>query len=291
MTVDKTGKLVYMSPDEYISMVSKDGTGIGGAKSSVSELVESRKNSLPKRMEYFDKQVVEGKKIPALSIDYGEKSVQQEGIHRALWAKERGIKQVPVITNKSQPLQEGVKIAKPELGKPTKASRDINRSFAIQGLKEIPTEDLAKYTPQKKVDVVQRVSETMGDVKKSNRMALGLEDAPSGVDKTVLFNSVFNRAVKTGDIDLQRALAKSPIAEEASLRGQALGAAGYIRRNVVLEKLQDIVKTRKDAIVKKFGKNTISKEVKSAEASIKNKIAKKMPTKEDWTNFITDITC
>lgn len=214
---------------------------------------------------------------------------------------EKDLRGERLYTPKSQPLQEGGKISKPEtklpetpkqaLGKPTKASRDINRSFAVQGLKEIPTEDLAKYTPQKKVDVVQRVSETMGDVKKSNRMALGLEDAPSGVDKTVLFNSVFNRAVKTGDIDLQRALAKSPIAEEASLRGQALGAAGYIRRNVVLDKLQSIVKTRKDAVAKKFGKNKISQEQKSIATVIKNKVARKMPTKEDWTKFITDITC
>jgi len=91
------GTLVYMTPDEYMNLVGKDAELLGGGRATAEQWRKSRESSMPNAREYFDKKVAAGEKIPALSIAYEKGATTQEGMHRAMWAKERGIEQVPVL--------------------------------------------------------------------------------------------------------------------------------------------------------------------------------------------------
>lgn len=74
----KTGEVVYMTPDEYLSKIPQ------------SEKTQSS-------IDYMKKQIADGKKLPMPSLDYTGKELMQEGRNRAYLAKELGIEKIPVL--------------------------------------------------------------------------------------------------------------------------------------------------------------------------------------------------
>ena len=81
------GKIVYMSPDEYLSKVNipltLDGVLDDASRDNVDALVEH---------------MVEGRKLdPPILRYYNNKVIDHDGRHRAIAAKELGIKSMPVL--------------------------------------------------------------------------------------------------------------------------------------------------------------------------------------------------
>lgn len=85
----RKGKIVYMTPDEYLAKVEK-GFDTTGPFYASPELVGKYAEAMKK-----------GDKFPTLMLEYGKTgektSFRQEGIHRATAAKQVGIKKVPVL--------------------------------------------------------------------------------------------------------------------------------------------------------------------------------------------------
>lgn len=108
-----------------------------------------------------------------------------------------------------------------------KASADINKRLVQAGFKELPQEELAKFTPQKKDEVITRVTDLMTkDIETAKKMALGEVEVSDSIKQTV-FNAVKNWAFENNDYNLLAELAKSPVSIERSLAAQSLGAAGF----------------------------------------------------------------
>lgn len=79
-----TFKIVYMSPDEYLTRCARMFNTPFKYRMIESQLVEK-----------YKKRVLNGSKMPLPVID--EKEQSQEGRHRAMVAKELGVKRMPVL--------------------------------------------------------------------------------------------------------------------------------------------------------------------------------------------------
>lgn len=87
-------ELKNMSPDEYIDAVVK------GFSSTKERLMSGRDTD---KIKDFAEQMKSGKKFPILTLDYSKgKRVSQEGVHRALAAKEANVSTVPVLIIKGK---------------------------------------------------------------------------------------------------------------------------------------------------------------------------------------------
>ncbi len=78
---------VMMPPDDYIKQASE-----GFGKSI--EYVTSQRD--PKLIKQYADDMLKGDKFPAASLDYDKYGFSQEGLHRALAAKQAGISKIPV---------------------------------------------------------------------------------------------------------------------------------------------------------------------------------------------------
>ncbi len=78
---------VMMPPDDYIKQASE-----GFGKSI--EYVTSQRD--PKLIKQYADDMLKGDKFPAASLDYDKYGFSQEGLHRALAAKQAGISEIPV---------------------------------------------------------------------------------------------------------------------------------------------------------------------------------------------------
>jgi hypothetical protein len=190
---------------------------------------------------------------------------------------------------------EGEVIVKPKVEKPEtitpKTSTDIETRALEKklieergGLGELPEVERMKMKKQA-MDASNLINDNYN---KAIRIAQGLEDAPGNLRPGSVFVAVRERALKEGDIITLEKLAKSKIGTEA---GQALKAFDAGLRNDPVGWMSDVIKHRKDAIIKKVGNTKIAKEGKAIKENIAKRVRKNMPTKEDWNKFITDITC
>jgi len=82
-------KIVEMLPDDYMKEVAiQQKTSIGRQYESIS----------PKLVKEYKERTLKGSPMPMLSLETYESGFQvQEGRHRAMVAKELGIKKVPVM--------------------------------------------------------------------------------------------------------------------------------------------------------------------------------------------------
>ena len=184
----------------------------------------------------------------------------------------------------------------PATGKVSKAARDINNSLVEQGFDELPASELAKYTPITKKETTERVTNLISDDPDlARKAATGQEAMPSDIHPQVLFNAVKNKAIQDGDVNLQRDLAKSPIATERSVAAQTLGASGFDNNPLkadLVTAMQEVGKARIEATAKKLGGEKNLKTTKEIVVKqIKAEITKKIPTKMDWSQFIESIQC
>lgn len=135
-------QLVQMTPDQYIEEVAK-GFSAYGKKVTPQDLINQRTND---NMRNIMKAMEAGDKFPTPFIEYPKgQSISQEGLHRAVAAKNLGIEKMPVYLQ-----QRG-----PEYGDTTEAVRKlakraykfgpiVNKLFALP-LNELSTG--ADYLP------------------------------------------------------------------------------------------------------------------------------------------------
>ena len=175
-----------------------------------------------------------------------------------------------------------------EATKPTKAALDINKTLVQKGIQELPPEELANYSPIKKDEQIQRVSELLAsDLEGAKQMARGEIDVPNEVKSQVLFNAVKEYAKTNNDINLLMELAKSPIAEERSLAAQTLGSSGF--NNGGTDPVATITELNKQLKEKKT--KTVAKEVVVEKTKFKQAVKRARAPKQDWNSFIDEITC
>lgn len=133
-------------------------------------------------------------------------------------------------------------------GKPAKAAVDINSELIKEGFEGLLDDELAKYTPIQKAEIVSNAKSLVGRPDFFD-MAKGKVKIPDGINPQVLFNIAKNEAKKLGDVDTVMELAKSPIAEQRSLYAQKLGASAWEKPEIdPVTAIQDIVKARKDEL-------------------------------------------
>lgn len=146
--------------------------------------------------------------------------------------------------------------------------------------------DLAGYDAVKIADQEAKVEKLpYADMR---AMVAGTKEVPHGVHPMSVFTAVEQRALKEGDVETLRSLAKSPIATMGSEAGQTLRLIAERDPESPVAAINAVTKVR-EKVAEQRGIKNISKvvndEVKAAKATIA-----KVP-KEDWASFVDSITC
>lgn len=187
------------------------------------------------------------------------------------------------------------RVAKPgEAAKPTKTASDISQALVKKGFEALPDEKQASYTPQSYKAVAEKVGSMMDEnIENVKSMATGKTPIPRDVNPEILFNAVEAHALKTGDVDLLRELADSPVSK-TSEAGQTLGAHGYNDNpNSAVDLIKSVKKAREGAIIKK-GKTVpeAEKEVKDVEEkSLEAEVKANSSKRPTWEEFIKELQC
>jgi hypothetical protein len=142
----KTADVVRMTPDEYLARIPE---------------VEPTGSSLA----FMRKQLSEGKKLSAPSLDFSGKTLSQEGRNRAILAKELGIKEIPVVIvrdSKSQ-LTDFFNQAKiTDFAAPARRLR-VRRITEEESLEGIAREQLSLEAERKALDDITNTLDSVAD--------------------------------------------------------------------------------------------------------------------------------
>lgn len=189
------------------------------------------------------------------------------------------------------PKVEVPKVEVPEIKKPSKIAKSIESKAIEKKLTEGYGEDLAGYSPITIKDQADRMSKIMTeDIERAKRIVAGEEELPVGLRGETAIKAMEDYALETGDSDLIRKIAQSPLTSETSAHAQAMRLMAERNPDSPTIKLQEIMKARKEAF-EKTGKK-VSSEVKAEKTKIKELTNKQVkPTKETWESFISGITC
>ncbi len=153
-------------------------------------------------------------------------------------------------------------------------------------------QDLAEYTPAVRKEQAQMTTKLINeDIEKVNSILDGKAELPSGMRGSSLALAVEQHAIVNNDVKLLQKLAKSKIATGISEAGSELSMLAGRNANSPVRIIRNIIKARKENIVKRLKGKKISEARKVTKESIKKAIKKEAPTKETWSNFIKEIKC
>lgn len=196
----------------------------------------------------------------------------------------------PITTNipKTSPGVVEPKIPTQGSGKVSKIASSINAKAIEEGL-TTGFKDLAGYEPKVIKDQAQKIADFMGDIEKTRAVVRGEDPVPKGISGTYLLKATEDHAIRTGNGEILRELASSPLVSETSRFGQELRMAAERNPESPLKAISDINKAREGRIQRTGGnvKKSTTKDVADAQKEIK----KNAPKKEDWASFIDSITC
>jgi len=318
------GKLVSMTPDEYIQRVSEGG----GRKADVTEKLDAKF--------YVDK-IKAGDKLDAPYIQYTKNGINQEGLHRALAAKQSGIKEIPVIVattdniplskhlTKSQltdiynkakeakPKAEVKPIKKPVKEAPKKVVKEVVAKKPTEKVK-VPSTQVPVGKGETKVSrLEERMKQALGNVTEEDRANLStfdtmnkqanIERAVDWVSKNpekaiqvlrgdinppegMLKNAVFiaMNELAIGDSDLATKLAS----QAATRAGQEISILTEISPNSPVKWITKLQKRRIEVV----GGLEIVKKARTTETKkLKQSIKKNAPKKNEWDSFLDEISC
>jgi len=181
----------------------------------------------------------------------------------------------------------------PEL-KTAKAARDANRQFAESGIRELPEDELAKYSSVVFEQLKAKIASFMDSHSIDELSDMIIGNKPSGLSKTeeqVLYNSLKKRAIITADEELGDKLTKAKIATERSELAQALGASRL--GNLIddpIETFKTITKENTEKAMKRTGKKPVdvSSKLNDLSEGLKS-IEKKIVEKVRGTKSITEL--
>jgi hypothetical protein len=153
-------------------------------------------------------------------------------------------------------------------------------------------QDLAEYTPAVRKEQAQMTTKLINeDIEKVNSILDGKAELPSGMRGSSLALAVEQHAIANNDVKLLQKLAKSKIATGISEAGSELSMLAGRNANSPVRIIRNIIKARKENVVKRLKGKKVSEARKVTKESIKKAIKKEAPTKETWTNFIKEIKC
>jgi hypothetical protein len=153
-------------------------------------------------------------------------------------------------------------------------------------------QDLAEYTPSVRKEQAQMTTKLINeDIEKVNSILDGKAELPSGMRGSSLALAVEQHAIANNDVKLLQKLAKSKIATGISEAGSELSMLAGRNANSPVRIIRNIIKARKDNVVKRLKGKKVSEARKITKESIKKAIKKEAPTKETWSNFIKEIKC
>lgn len=281
---------------ETISTIAKNSLDAGnGRYQEIYDTTIASGKSIRRKIE---SSAGEGTRVSFVSQAEGEVKVPERAKTRIpseisepsgpLVTKEKAVVKTPETT-----ISTGISPEIVQTRRVAKAASDTNKKIAQMGFESLPESELAKYDSTTKKEQIDWISNLLeNDYERAKRIATGIEDAPDGVRSQALFESVKSRAENDGDIDLMMKLASSPVAEERSRLASELGASGYLRNpNSVVDNISAIEKSRKEYINNRVGEKKVKDKIISEKKSLSGKIKNAKPTRADWEEFISVITC
>ena len=153
-------------------------------------------------------------------------------------------------------------------------------------------QDLAEYTPAVRKEQAEMTTKLINeDIEKVNSILEGKSELPSGMRGSSLALAVEQHAIANNDVRLLQKLAKSKISTGISEAGSELSMLAGRNANSPVRIIRNIIKARKDNVVKRLKGKKVSEARKITKESIKKAINKEAPTKETWSNFIKEIKC
>lgn len=185
-----------------------------------------------------------------------------------------------------------VKMPNPNKGETiSKASRDINKKLVDDGFNKLEPSEQAKFTSEERAKQVEDITTYMSDdIDNAIASAVSGKGIPKDIDEQILFNAVKNHASEIGDVDLQRALAKSPIASKRSILAQELGASATLNDpSDAVSIMSNLNKDIERSIEKKLGK-PLTEARKEVLESIKTEV-RKINRKQSFQEFINKNIC
>jgi hypothetical protein len=211
--------IVYMSPDEYLSKIVKAPP----TKSSI---------------DYMKAKLAKGEKLGIPVLDYTKTPIEQEGRNRAYLAKERGLKQIPVVEvrpiTKPKPTPTKKKVVKPEV-KPTKfeelkAERAKEEAKMIKLAEKLKEAKKAERIKGRKVP--EKVVKEVKKVEKGLEEKIKIKDLPKedqklmrdyGHEKEISRKEYFNIKKEQLDIMEDNIMREEEILREEKEIGKDLG--------------------------------------------------------------------
>lgn len=149
--------------------------------------------------------------------------------------------------------------------------------------------DLPEYETVSMKDQSQRASKMIReDYQNARSIALGEKTPPKGVLPESVFVAIEDMAIREGDVATLQDLVNSKLSTAATTMGQRIRTLGERDQSSPVAIIQDVQKARRDAIEKK---GSIPEAKKNVVSQIEKEIKKTAPTKEDWSSFISSITC
>lgn len=182
-----------------------------------------------------------------------------------------------------------IKPSRQALGKPSKIGLNI-QAKAIEADLTKGFSRTAGYDPITVKDQAAKIADMINDNFQNVRdIVNGKEPVPRGISGTYLISAVEDHAYKSGDVELLRDLAKSPLTSATSVYAQELRMAAE-REQGPVKYMQEIIKARENASKLKFG------DIEKARARAVNEIKESIKTatrtrKVAWAEFAESLKC
>lgn len=284
----------------------KEGQSLREVYDDIRELSASGEFSADVAQEYFDslRTMLESRGFRGIEHIGGGLTAGKSHVVKIYWYPEKDLSvtksvtksQLTDIWNRAQ--EKPIDTSLPEQPKPDvtpKKESGYAKSLETKAVeKKMASEfqDLAEYTPSVRKEQAQMTTKLINeDIEKVNSILDGKSELPSGMRGSSLALAVEQHAIANNDVKLLQKLAKSKIASGISEAGSELSMLAGRNANSPVRIIRNIIKARKENVVKRLKGKKVSEARKVTKESIKKAIKKEAPTKETWSNFIKEIKC
>jgi len=127
------------------------------------------------------------------------------------------------------------------------------------------------------------------DIGKVRDIVTGKEPLPGGMSGSMFIKGVEDYVEISGDLDLLRSMATSPLVSETSIHASEMRLLRERDKSSVLAKIQDLANERAKIFKRRNRKLTQEKAIKQEVKKIKE--STKKVSKYDWNTFIKSIEC
>lgn len=171
---------------------------------------------------------------------------------------------------------------------PSKIGRSIEQK-AVENRLTRGFEGVAGYDKITIADQAQRATKLFENPEEALKVIKGETKLPEGLRGTALITAAEDHILKTGDAKMAFELANSPLVSETSAAAQELRLAAERAPDSLAAKLQDLKKTRENAVKEKYG--SVTKAKAKVKKVIKSELAKNPIKPKDFADFIETLKC